>query len=278
VANNVWLDVDGDWENVANWSLAHAPISTEIAFITDGTQDIDTNLAQSAVTLADLRMGPGFRGTLGASGNPLEINGANFDFESGGPSCWVDGTWSGNVIVRGGTNSDDLLQLDGDIGTLKVLGGLGTVTVAANSVLDFVDMHGAPNAKLVLNDNITSLDDVEISSGKATIYAAITGTLTARSTGNVIIDGSNTVAAIVMEPGGVVRYDSSGTLTTLTGWSGFFNGTRNANSLVQITNCETHEGFTLDLRSGLNNWTLPNGIIYNGGNVRPPIGSTLTIT
>jgi hypothetical protein len=61
---NIWLDVDGNWANAANWSLAAAPVNGDTVIIPSGNKSITTGLAQSAVTLAALRTYAAFIGTI----------------------------------------------------------------------------------------------------------------------------------------------------------------------------------------------------------------------
>jgi hypothetical protein len=278
MATNTWQDIDGNWNNTANWSLAAVPVNGDDVIISSGSQDIDTNLDQSAVTLNSLRIGPSFSGKIGATGGSLLINGTDMDFESNATETWIDGTWSGNIVVNGGVSDVNMLQLDGDIDTLRVLGGTGTVTVAANAVLDNIEVIGrsARSVKVNILANVTSIDDVEVATGEVDIASAIAGTVTARG-GELTLSGG-TVNAINVEPGGTVIYTSSGQLTTLVAWGGTFDGTRITAGAVTMANCTIHEGASIDLRSGLRNWVLSNGCIYRGGKFFPPIGTTLTIT
>ena len=77
MATNYWIGGSGSqpWTTGANWSLGAAPVSTNDVFILNGSSDINTGLAQSAVTLASLTIGSGFTGTIGAAA----ISGAFLD-------------------------------------------------------------------------------------------------------------------------------------------------------------------------------------------------------
>ena len=67
----------GDWSDTANWSGATVPISTDDVTINQGNADIQTNLNQSAVTLASLTIGPGFSGSIGSTATPFPAPVAN---------------------------------------------------------------------------------------------------------------------------------------------------------------------------------------------------------
>jgi hypothetical protein len=71
-----WIGGTGSqsWTNTANWSTGAVPVTGDSVFILQGNSDIQTNLAQSSVSLASLTIAGSFSGTIGSStGAPLQI-------------------------------------------------------------------------------------------------------------------------------------------------------------------------------------------------------------
>jgi hypothetical protein len=283
MATAVWSSspADGDWTNASNWSggsgAGGIPASSDTVVIADSSQDIDTNLT-TGLTGCTVRFGPGYTGAIGSSGNELDIDGT-LDCNSRG-DVFITGTFT-TVTVHGGNPSADMLNFKAnastDIGTLRIFGGLGTVTVGANAVLDTVEIADAPNAKLIIEEAVTSLDDVTMDSGLADISAPIAGTLTVRG-GVATVDGSATVATLSIEPKGVVDYRSSGTIVTLNNF-GVFDGRKNGSATVQITTPTSYEGSRWFLRNGMNTWKDSLGtVVYHGGWIDWPSGSLINVS
>ena len=99
MATRFWLDVSGDWNATANWSGATVPVSTDDVYILAGSQAINTNLGQSAVTLNSLHIGMGFLGTIGTSTTPLAISATTWEIgvpapagsaATGSSRIWID--------------------------------------------------------------------------------------------------------------------------------------------------------------------------------------------
>lgn len=148
MANNVWLDVDGNWTNTANWSAGTVPASGDTVYILSGVQAIATNLNQSAVTLTNLIVGMGFTGTIGTASAALQIGATNWTIgqpttgtSTGGGSGRIridfgSTAFNGTVLNTSSTSSDANLEPVRVTGTnagnvLNVLGGL--VGVATTS-------------------------------------------------------------------------------------------------------------------------------------------------
>jgi hypothetical protein len=279
MATAVWQDASADWDDTDNWSggagAGGVPANNDTVIIASGTQDITTNLT-TGLTGITLKISSGYTGKIGTSSTWLDIDGGTFDFNSGG-DVYATGVWT-TVSVVGGVSSANMLQLRGnattDIGTLTCQGGLGTVTVGDNAVLDTVEMFGCRSLTVDIN-GVSSLDNVTMDAGILDVSGAIAATLEVIG-GFCTVSGTATVVTVDLQEGGRMAYTSSGTITTLNAY-GVFDGTNNMNSSVTVTNCTTYDSATLLLKTGLGNWTFSNPITYNGGDIQFPAGSTLTV-
>lgn len=164
MATNYWLDVDGNWTNTANWSLAAVPVAADDVYILAGSKAIITNLNQSAVTLASLTIGQGFTGTIGTASAYLQISATAWTI--GRPT--TDGStptgssrikinfgsvqFTGTVLATSASTSDSGYEAVRILGThasnkLYVLGssliGVGTTTPAETSTISELDVNGA---------------------------------------------------------------------------------------------------------------------------------------
>ena len=224
-------------------------------------------------------MSSGYTGDIGVDGTELDIDGGTFEFSSGGATCFMTGVWT-EVIVSGGLSNANMLNWADasttDIGTLRILGSEGTTTIGAAAILDDVEMIKAHSANLIIAENVTSLDNIVQDSGVITCSAALA--VKAINRGGLLTCSAGTYVAIDVEPGGLVAYNSSGTLTTLISFGGLFDGRANASGSVTITNATIHELATIDLQSGLRNFVLTNGVSYKGGIFKPDRGQRITLS
>jgi hypothetical protein len=273
--------INADWTNTSNWTggsgAGGIPANNDEFIINAGTVDLTTNLTTGLTGMTG-RIGSGYTGDIGDSSTHLDFDGT-LDFDAGG-NVFATGTLT-TVTIHGGRQSTDMLQFKAnastDIGTLRCLGGEGTVTVGQNAVLDTVEMFGCPRLNVVLADNITSGDNITIDSGNLTTSLAVAATLEARG-GVVEVKDSATIVTLNIEEGGVVRYNSSGTITTLTN-HGTFDGRANANAAVTVTNATVYEGSSTLLANGLATWVnFTNDITYRGGHIEFPANTTLSVS
>ena len=278
MANRTWNGTGGlagDWSVAANWDEVAVPVNGDDVFLISGSQAVTGGLAQGAVTLASLRTGPGYTGSIATSAAAaLTINATTFDFASGGSACYIDGTFT-TVRVSGGVGGANMLNLDGTITTCRALGGLGTLTIENGADLTTLEVIQAPVLTVVVEANVTSLATLTVDSGDVT-YSSNCTTLVCRG-GSVTSDGTATLGTLNLQPGGTVVYNSSGTLTTLNGEGGFLDGRTNDSTSVTITSSTIYAGCEVNLESGLRNWVLTNPADMRGGILRPDVGQTLTV-
>ena len=276
MASKIWVGTStpGDWSVAANWTPSGVPVNGDDVFFNDGSQNVTAGLDQSAVALTSLRIGSSYTGNVASSAAYLQIGATTFTFESGGQECWVQGALT-TVNVVGGISSANMLQLKGDGGTLRAIGGSGTVTMAsASTTLDELEVFGAPSITVTIPSGVTSLDNVQVDSGVISIGAAIGTKLTVIDGIVKITDSATVVLADVN--GGVLDYKSSGTLTTLNIFAGKFTLENNVATSVTVSNATMYEGSTVNLQNGLDNVTMSAGMIRHGGAYFPPRGKIVT--
>ena len=129
MANKTWVGTTGAWDTAGNWSPSGVPTSSDDVFFTSGSQSVTSGLSQGAVTLASLRIGPGYTGDIAASGGYLAINSTLVEM-SGAGSVFLNGTLT-TVRVTGAQQSD-AVNLNGTITNLHIIGTgvLGGIAVA----------------------------------------------------------------------------------------------------------------------------------------------------
>lgn len=280
----IWDDGagDGDWSDAGNWTggsgAGGAPANGDTIVIATSSRDIVAGLT-TGLTGCTLKIGRGYTGSIGSLAlGYLDIDGPLVEIDKLAGEIWLTGTQDTiNVLNLSGTA--DSLHLRGnastDVGTLRAVGGVGTITVGGNAVLDNLIVLGAPSISVIVEANVTSLDTITQDSGKITCSASIAGLAELRG-GETIIAGTATVATLQVEPKGMVRYTSSGTITTLNAY-GTFDGRQNGNAAVTITDPYVFEGHRVFLGNGITAWNLPSGITYLGfGTIHFPLGSTVS--
>ena len=277
-----------DAGTAANWSAGTVMASTEDVKVAEGSHDILYTLDQSAINLNSFRVSPAFRGTIGdnANGYYLKVdvsNGASpyTILKSGGGPVWMNGALD-KVWVLAGKRADNMVRLDGVIDDLRISGPavLGRVKVNAAADVDNVYVLNAPNAVVLLDENITSLDLIEMDSGNVTTESGASATLTVNSSGGKFIYHADADEGVLVinNRGADVEWNGSGTLATYEQFSGDFStiNSEAATTTIGSTKVEIHTGNYND-RSGLNNITYPTNILHHDANIRTEAGNTVDL-
>jgi len=210
-----------------------------------------------------------------AAGSALTVNATTMNLNGWATYAAFNGTQT-TVNVNNVAIGEDVLNLSGTITTLRILSGEGEVTVADSSTATNIEMIDAPNVTLTVGTSVTNTSII-INSGFITTSSNIAGTVTSEG-GTLTVAGSATCATINLHTGGAVKYNSSGTLTTLTIYGGIMDLIDSTASSVTITNATLYEGGTIDERSGLSNVVYTNGITTRGGIIRSDAARTVTVT
>ena len=284
MATRIWDSgigaTDLNFLTAANWSDNTAPIDGDTAIIASTSDAILGNLATGLDSMV-FRIGPGFTGTLGTAALPLDIDCTTFDFESGGQSCYVRGDFT-TVNVKGGIASSTMLDFGATpnaITTLRCMGGSGKVNLQADADVTNLVVIDADGLTIAAASG-AAITDLIMDSGNVTITSRTITTATVRG-GVLTLAGSAAITTLNLEPGGVVNHQATGAIGTFNGYGGFFDGRDNENvGAVQIgsTAATIWEGCELNVQSAINNFTAPNGIVYNGGKVFWHRNSTITFT
>ena len=284
MATRTWLDVSGDWEATANWSDATVPVTDDDVVIGSGTQDITTNVDQNTVTLASLRIGDNYTGKIGTSSAPLKINSVDVSFAGQGSANYIRGEYV-TVTVTDGAATPTMLDIFGaatstpitsnGITTLRVLGGRGTINIQ-DGTLTTLEMIGASSTKITLASAVDNLANITMDGGTLETRTNI-GTKAIVLGGTLKVLSTATAGEIECYDGGDVKYNTSGTLTTLEMYGGTFSLLDNTAATVAITNSTMYEGAIIRLDNSLQNVNLSNPMTIQGGEVRFPPGSTITV-
>ena len=279
MADRLWVGATDVWDLASNWSPATVPVADDDVYITGGSQDIAT-ADESDVALGRLVVGAGYSGSIG-DGGALSIDATSLDYSGQGSTANFKGTYT-TVTVQDTSTSDTALKLDGSsdtIATVRILGGKGTVTLAAAcEITGTIEQIGASGVTTVISDGITlTTVDVLCDSGKLQLNEAPTNLTVFGGDVDALLD-TGTITAVDMY-GGRLRWSPSAacTITTLTVYSGTFDSRNSSAPEFTITNTTVHEAGIIDERSGLANATYTSPVQIEGGRVMFDIGRTVTL-
>jgi len=251
---------DGDWTNVANWSTGAVPVASDDVTIDRTSSTIDTNLDQSAITVASLNITAGFSGTLGDVPDS-----ATNEFLQIGATLLTIGEGLGNGSQR--LNID----LAAVVSTINIISASSTGTdfpkaplrIKANNSSNVIQINGVNSNVAFLDDaddtgalgtiNIVNSANVEFGAGAT--YTSLTmlagnalsleasGTIKIES-GTITLEGTGAIATII-QTGGEVVWNSTGTITTYTGRGGTLT-TTDSTLARTITTLTKSVGFTFN--------------------------------
>ena len=275
-----WISTSStDWNTAGNWSPSGVPTDADDVYITSGSTNI-AGFDASATELDSLTVGSKYTGTIGSRGTKLELDATTFNF-SGNGDTYIEGIYT-TLTVQDTSTSTTALNLSGStITTLRVLGGKGTVTVAADSTISTtIELIGADGVTLNIADAATIGGSCTLvsDSGRLELNQAVPTITIYGGVADIQLD-SGTVTTLD-QYGGRVRWipTAACTITTLTLYGGLFDSRDSTAPLYTITNSTVHENGVIDERSGLENATYTTPINIEGGEVRYDSGRTITVT
>jgi len=282
MATRTWSGaVDGDWSDLNNWVEAAVPVSTDNVYIVSGSVDID-GIDVNAVALASLTVGQQYTGSIGSSGTKLQISATNFDYSGQGTSMYIEGTFT-TVTVQNTSTDENALNLYGDsdtIATLRILGGRGSINIAAScNITTVIEQIGADGVTTNIADSTTIGGSCALTmdSGKMELNQAVP---------TITVFGGDLEAALdtgtvttLNQYGGKIRWNPSAscTITTLTVYGGLFDSSDSTAPEFTITNATIYDG-TVRETSGIENATWTNPIAMEGGEVLWDSGREITVT
>ena len=248
MANKLWVGGDGtgsqqtDWSRAANWSPSGVPGASDAVFFqSSSAYDVTAGLDQSSVALGALRFETGYVGNVGTATSPLLCDpaslvvdtgdvGANLYFDFGAQTLDVTikscsrgalGTY-GVELSGSGVAISSLIVDSGKVGICTGVGETATVTTARVAGSGG-ELHIGSGVTLTNIDQAAgliqvscSVADIDISGGILTTdqAAAVTSSATCHG-GTLNLDGSGTVAALVVHSG-AVSFRGSGVSRTCT--------------------------------------------------------------
>ena len=275
-----WISTSSNaWDTAANWSGTAVPVDGDDVFITSGSVDID-GFDASATELTSLTVGSQYTGTIGSSGTKLELDATTFNF-SGNGDTYIEGIYT-DLTVQDTSTSETALNLSGStITTLRVLGGKGTVTVAADSTISTaIELIGADGVTLNIADNATIGGSCTLiaDSGRLELNQAVPTITIYGGVADIQLD-SGTVTTL-NQYGGRIRWipTAACTITTLNLYAGLFDSRDSVSPVFTIIDSTVHEDGVIDERSGLENATYTNPINIEGGEIRYDTGRSVTIS
>jgi hypothetical protein len=267
-----WLDVDGNWGNVANWDTGAVPGAGDTARVSIGNKTITSGLTQAA-SLSKLEIGDRFVGSLGTAGSPLAYTSGITTVEINCPRA--------SLLHVNPYGCTDFKVRDAPSGLLGLMvTGSGTVAslhVAKAGMLQLlagtftnINIGGSdmpPNISVVEGVTITNLTMVNgvVSSGVGV------GTLL-RIIGGVFKHDSltaGTIGEVNIFPGGVLEWNcKGGTITTAKVFGGLLDASQSPFARTfAATAAEVWRGGVINLNNGNSNITVSNNIKRYGGKV-----------
>lgn len=223
----------GDWGEAANWSPSGVPVSTDDVILANSSQDVLSNLDQSAVALNSLTIDQSYTGLLAPTQSQfLEIGAvicelgqvrATSGTQTGSKRLNLDlGSTTASTIRVFNTASQSIdtnrqptrLRAVNASTTLSVFSGamalsedsensstVGTITVNGGS------MNGGSSI---------TLTNLLMNGGSLTLTSSITGTATIKGGTLNLLDSitASTIGTLIVEDGGTVNHNASGTITT----------------------------------------------------------------
>lgn len=228
-----WIASTGSqsWTNTANWSTGAVPVTGDDVYVNFGNADINSGLANIAVNLNSLHVGPSFTGTIGVgapfiAGLHIGVSG-NVSFDTTSTSMFIElsNQVSTVVVLNTGqpistaTGAESLQIWGGATGSsIAVTGqnssvGLATVFPQLVGTMEWSIEDGTLN----VGSGITWVDGKQSSAngssgGTVTTYGAGTLITQSGSSGNLITRGTSAITGIVATSNaGIYNRPASGT-------------------------------------------------------------------
>lgn len=237
---------DGNWNTAGNWSTSGGssapPASTDNVVISGGDRDITTNLNQSAITLASLKITDGFRYNIGDTSNALQINcSGDTNIVLAGQFIKINGTFStASTAFTVTFKSQGEFSCTGAFVNL-ILGGFGTANITSGATVTDLHVNG-PSVNAAYN--ATGFTFVCVGSGNLTTSRSIATIV--GSTGRLITQlAAGITTRAVITPNFKLNHQASGTIVELETVNGSeFTPEGNVSGTVAITRLLRHSGST----------------------------------
>ena len=246
MATKTWLDVDGDWSNVANWG-GSLPVDDDDVVIAAGSKSITAGLNQSGINLHSLSITSGYTGNIGAPGASLQINvdgttPTSFMVSMGGQFIYWSGTTEVDLTI-GSTGSGGFYMTGGSFASKKIVGGAsGFISVSSGVTMGDIYSAGAGF------DVSSAFTNALLMGGNHTMRAAITNLTLGANVGCTLKATTLSVSNVYAHRGSRLTTLCAGTIGSLNAYPGsqFINGGSYDNT---ITNLYQWVGSTQTLRA-----------------------------
>jgi hypothetical protein len=284
MAIRTWLDVNGDWENVNNWSGGAVPAIGDTARILEGNKSITTNLDQSAINNLIIQVGELFSGNIGLPANPL-LTGTGTDLYFNSSRCkgFTFTPDTCDLLKIGQTGDyDNAFRVEGGTFTEVIVGTAKHLTIAAGTLTLLNVLGGAQP----LNDT-----QIEIETGVVVTAAIIKGgrIISNADLGSIYLKGDCWVTQESPTTGDVTflqldhsaaRFDwdaENSTITNMIAYSGWLNG-GNFEATRILTASQAWTGATIIMPNVLGNVTYTAAMkIYGNPNLIGNISTDILI-
>lgn len=234
-----WIGTTTNWGTSGNWSNASVPANTDIVLINavSSQSNIDTGLAQSAVTLASYNQNMSYAGLIGAaqtggtSTQYLAIGATVFNFGTPSVTGQGNGSRRTNVtaansgaiinVLNTGTTANDVgatpLLLITTAAVMNVSGGNTGVALypGETSTIATLNMIVGATAPSVLLGGGCTLTTGNVVGGTLNNGSSAASTVVVRYQGALLHTGSGGYTSLTISDGRTVTYNGTGTITTL---------------------------------------------------------------
>jgi len=277
----IWLDsADGDFDTAGNWDNG-VPASGDTMIFNQGSVDLDTNLAQSGITVQDFLVHEDYTGNLGDGTNPLQISAELVKINKR----------TGFVHIKGEFIRGDILDTSGDTNAVKIEStSTGNVTdlyayasrsdilIGTSNRLVNCYVVPKPGRTVELDINTSaSHDQTKLHVDKGGFVTSAKDTTTVDCDGGVLtLSGSIDTTALTLGQGTTIN-QSDGTHTLLVNWGGTFSMHQNEDTAATITDATLRGGKTI-LRNNLAAAIVTNPIEYWAGELWTDVGAVETVT
>jgi len=267
VAYNIWLGADGNWNNVANWSLGAVPVDTnDVIFNRTSSTSVTSNQdAPDGVDLNSLTVHPLYTGDIGTSAAPLIIDTAS------DPTGAV-----GNIVKQGpgaffikagplGEGNIEFLYIDTDeqAAEIEVDGVINNLIVIKGRVVALSNFDGT-NIWVSYRNNPPADAHLTVESTIAITRCAMNG-------GTVLHNGTSTIANTYIAAGRVIQGLNAGGVGNLAMTGGLLE--YNSTDVLVFAYVM---GGTLDLSRDGRAKTITELVVFPGGKFLPNANTTIT--
>lgn len=257
-----------DFNTAANWSIGYVPgAGDHIIFTPEFNNSCTANMDQGTTSFGDIRVEAGYSADIGSSGNPLTATPTSFLYRGAGTIHADIGAANIPVIVEnsgayvGGKSGVNIIG--SNISVLSISGGSCAVAMGASDSATVATARVSGSGRLSLGADVTltALDvlngscnlrcncpTVKVYAGKLTtqLACAISTKLTAYA-GDLILNGSGTIASLLLDGTASVDFSQNGvprTVSTVQNLGGAitrdpavitFSATTNADRVVRVT-------------------------------------------